>query len=130
MASNATITVADGAVSPVDHDFDPVRIEGDVASYQNKVASTVSGRETLSLRLGASKAVRTTRVDLRIPKVVEETINGVTVYTAKGFATAKAEILIPLDWSAAEAKNARILLSNTLAHATVGLMVDEHEFVW
>jgi hypothetical protein len=103
---------------------------GDVASYQNKVADTVTGRETLALKLGSSKTVRTTRVDLRIPKVVEETINGVTVYTAKGFATAKADILIPLDWSAAEAKNARVLLANLLSHATIGLMVDEAEFVW
>jgi hypothetical protein len=94
------------------------------------VADTVTGRETLALKLGSSKTVRTTRVDLRIPKIVEETINGVTVYTAKGFATAKADILIPLDWSASEAKNARVLLANLLAHTTIGLMVDEAEFVW
>lgn len=130
MASNATITVNDGASSPVAHAFDPVRIDGDVASYQNKVADSVSGRETLALRLSASKNVRTSKVDLRVPKVVEETINGVTTYKVMGFATAKADILIPLDWTAAEAKNARIMLSNLLAHATVGLMVDEHEFTW
>jgi hypothetical protein len=130
MANNATITINDGESTPVAHAFDPVRIDGEIASYQNKVADTLEGRETLTLRLSKTQKVRTTKATLLIPKVVEETVNGVSVYKTDGFATAKVEILIPINWTAAQAKNCRVLASNLLAHATTGLMVDDHEFVW
>lgn len=130
MADNATITVNDGASTPVAHAFSPTRIVGDVASYQNKVADAVVGRESLAVRLSSSKAVRTTKIDLRVPRLVEETINGVATYRVNGFLTAKADVIVPLDFTADEAKNGRIMLSNLLAHATIGLMVDENEFVW
>lgn len=130
MASNATISVNDGLATPVAHAYDPVRIVGDVASYQNKTALNVEGRETLSAKLSKSAKVRICKLDLRIPLVVSEVINGLTVYRVDSFATVKTEVLIPINWTAAQAKNARVLMSNLLVHATVGLMVDEHEFVW
>lgn len=130
MASNATITVNDGASTPVAHSFDPVRIEGDVARYQNKVAAAILGRETMNMRLSASPKVRSAAIDLRVPYLVSEVINGVTVYKVQSFAQIKSQILIPLDWTPAQAKNVRVLGANLLLHATIGLMVDEQEFVW
>lgn len=130
MADNATITVNDGQSTPVAHDFDPVRIDGDVASYQNKVATSFEGRETLKLKHTTSPRVRTTKVDMRIPFEVEETINGVTVPKVVNFSTSKAEVIIPLSWTAAQAKNARVMLANALLSDTIGLAVDDGELVW
>lgn len=133
MADTATITVNDGAAVPVAHAFDPAGFSGDsnnVAKYQNKVAAIFSGRETLQLRMKQSPKVRTVMVNLRIPRTVTETINDVSVTRVVDYATANAEVLIPLDWTPALAKNARVLLSNVLAHAVLGLMIEDGEFVW
>lgn len=131
MASNANIVVNDGLAVPVAHTFNPVSIrDGAVADYQNKVAASVSARETVVLKTKSNGKVRTVNVDLKVPRAVTETLNGVDVVKVVDFATAKATLIVPIDWEAEDCKNARILLSNLLAHATIGLAVDEAEFVW
>jgi hypothetical protein len=130
MADNATIAVSDGESTPVVHSFNPQKIDGKKAFYQNKEADIASGRESLTVSLSSSPKVRTVAIDLRVPKVVMETINGVNVYKIDSYATCKAQILVPIDWTAQECKNARTLLSNLLKASAIGLMSDENEFVW
>lgn len=130
MADNAIITVNDGASTPVAHAFEPSGIFGEVAKYQNKAATSVAARETVQLKLKGSAKVRTLRVDLRIPRAVTETINGVSQTRVVDYASGIAEVIIPLEWTPAAAKNCRVMLANSLLHAAVGLMADEGEFVW
>lgn len=131
MASNATITVNDGMPTPVAHAFSPVSIlDGSAAIYQNKVAASVSARETVVVKMKTNAKVRTVNVDLKVPRAVTEVVNSVSVVTVKDFATAKATLIVPIDWDVQSCENARIILSNLLASAAIGLMVDEAEFVW
>lgn len=131
MANNATITVNDGASTPVAHAFDPVRVEGTKALYQNKSASAIIGRESLALDLKRDgKVVRTVGIDLKLPKLVSTTVNGVTSYAVDSFAQAKGTFLVPKSWTPAEAKNLRVLFMNICATSALTLMVEEEEGVW
>lgn len=130
MASNATITLNDGASTPVAHAFDPAGIYGEVAKYQNKVAASFDGRETLQLKLKHSTKVRTVTGDIRIPRTITETVNGVDVVRVVDYMTVRVECLIPLSWDSASAKNGRVIGSNLLANSAFALMVEQGEFVW
>jgi hypothetical protein len=74
--------------------------------------------------------IRTVDLNLKVPRIISEVLNGVTVSKVADFATCKATVLVPVDWATAEAMNARALLANILLHATVALATDEAEFVW
>jgi hypothetical protein len=129
MASNATIVVNDGV--PAAHTFSPISIkDGSSAIYQNKVAAIVSGREALTMSMKQNARIRTVDLNLKVPRIISEVLNGVTVSKVADFATCKATVLVPVDWATAEAMNARALLANILLHATVALATDEAEFVW
>lgn len=129
MASNAAIAVNDGV--PASHSFSPISIkDGSLAVYHNKVATIVSGRESLSLGLKSNAKMRTVDVNLKVPRIISEVLNGVTVSRVADYATAKATVLVPVDWTVVDCKNARVLLANVLLHATTALVVDEAEFVW
>lgn len=129
MASNAAIAVNDGV--PVSHSFSPIAIkDGAMAVYQNKVATIVSGRESLTLGLKTNAKMRIVDVNLKVPRIISEVLNGVTVSRVADYATAKATVLVPVDWTTAACKDARVMLANVLLHATTALVVDEAEFVW
>lgn len=129
MASNGTLVVNDGV--PAAHTFSPILIkDGTAATYQNKTATIVSGRESLSFGMKTNARMRTVDLNLKVPRIISEVLNGVTVSKVADYATCKATILVPVDWLAADAKNARCLLANLLLHATVALAADEAEFVW
>lgn len=130
MASNAPIAVQDGQSTPVTHTFSGIKIAGDVAYYDNRAEQVSNARETLELKMNVGPKVRTVKVQLRVPRAVDETVNGVTVKTVKDFATLKCDLLVPLAWSVAAAKDARVLMKNLLAHAVIEAMSDTGEFVW
>jgi hypothetical protein len=130
MADNAIITVNDGATVPVEHSFEPSGIYGDVAKYQNKAASAFVGRETLQLKMKHSAKVRTVGINLRVPRTITETVNGVSVESMVDYASGNAELIVPVTWTAAQAKDVEHLLSNIITSALVALMVQDGEFVW
>lgn len=131
MADNAIISANDGQSTPVSHSFSPIKIlDGSVAQYDNRAESFQLGRETLQLRCKSSKTIRTTGIDLRMPRVVEETVNGVAVKRVVDFGSFRGEVLVPLTWTPAQAKNLRVLGANLLLHAVLAAMADDGEFVW
>ena len=82
MAAIATITVPDAAGTPVNHNFVPSRIEGDTASYVEQSATSSTGFWPLTVTqraplTGQKDRVFRTKINLAIPRVVQETINGV-----------------------------------------------------
>lgn len=130
MADNAPIVVNDGETPVVAHSFDPAGIYGEIAKYQNKVAASFDGRETVQRKMKQSPKVRTTQQDLRIPRTVTEVVNGVSMSRVVDFATVRTEVLIPVTWDAASAKNARVLGMNLMNDPAFALMVEQGEFVW
>lgn len=131
MASNTTISIADGASTPVTHVFSPQWVkDGNSAMYQNLAETMVGGRETASLSYVHSAKVRRVKGGLRLPRVQAETINGLTVRSVADFGQLNVDLIIPNGWSAADAKNLRVLGSNYLLNAIVAALVESDEFVW
>lgn len=131
MASNASLVIADGATSPANHTFDPAGINGITAKFQNRAETLVTGRETLQLSLKSDgKAVRTVTATLKVPYVVDETMNAVTNRKVASFFTAKLELLVPVTWTPTQARAARGLIASLVSHQTFRSMVEDDEFVW
>lgn len=130
MAANATITVNDGMPTPVAHAFDPISVDKDLATYQNKSANTFDGRETLKLRHSVGSTVRTGYIELRSPRVIDTAGGGDPVYAVADFGTVKVTFLIPKTWTVQLAENLRVEIANVLLATPVLKIVDEGEFVW
>lgn len=130
MAANAPIALNDAETTPVVHTFSGVSIVGDTAMYANRVLAFVGGRETLMLRLRQNGTVRTVSSVLKIPVVIDETINGVAVPRIRDFATIRTEVIIPLTWGAQATKNATKMNSNLLINTVHRAMSEEGEQVW
>lgn len=131
MASNASIAILDGASTPATHTFDPAGITGQSARWQNRAETLVGGRETLALNLKSDgKSVRTFQATVKVPYVVDETMNAVTNRKVLSFLTAKVEFLVPVTWTPTQTKAARGLVASLLGHATVKSMIEDDEFVW
>jgi hypothetical protein len=129
MASNAAFTVNDGTN---DHVFSPTGIkDGRIATYANQAESMISGRETAVLSQKAdSKTVREVVLTTRIPRVVEETINGVTRRKVDNFGSMSSKLLVPVDWTDEEVEVLRKTHAGSLAVTPYTKAADEAEFVW
>lgn len=130
MAANATITLADGKSTPENHAFDPVRIQGDVAMYANFSESYSDGRETLQFSLGGRSGLRKVSVKTHFPRVVDETVNGVTVSRKVDWIDIITTVFVPSTWDKDDITDARVIHSNALQNALVLDAVDEGKFVW
>lgn len=131
MASNTTISINDGAASPLAHVFSPQLIKnGDLALYQNLAESMVGGRETVTVGYSHADKVRRVTTQLRLPRVQTETVNGLSVRSVADFGMYNGVFLIPNGWLAAEAKNLRVLASNLMLNAIVTSLIESDEFVW
>lgn len=109
MANNAIIAVDDGETTPVSHSFSPKGIYGDIAKYQNLATAFLEGREALSLTLKDGSKVQRAETVLHLPRVLDETINGVTVSRVADFATVRITGLFPPSWEEQDRKNARVM---------------------
>lgn len=100
MTAISVITLPDAAATPVNHDFNPTKVEGDTATYLEQSATSSVGYWPLSMTHRAplpgqvDKLFRDT-VKLAIPLVVTETINGVSRPTVLGTMRANLEFVIP-----------------------------------
>lgn len=128
MASNAQFTVVDG--NTTDHIFSPTGIDGGVASYQNLAEVMASGRETVRFSKKDGKTVEEHMITLRMPKVVETTIEGVTRRAVEDFGTVSVKLLIPPSWTSEERETLRTVGAGLMAVTAIQKMVDLGEFVW
>lgn len=123
MGAISTITLADGETTPVNHDFVPVRVDGDIASYLEKSNSAAIGwwpmqislRAPVRSRNGAS--VYRCGLKLTIPVVQTETINGVDVPSVTRTLRANVELVLPTASTTQERDNLVTLVQNALGHA-------------
>jgi hypothetical protein len=131
MPDNQAITLVDNASTPVNHVYSPRTVDGLMAVYQNLGQSLPSGRETLTLRKKANGTVRTVYLDLKLPRVSEETVGDQTVKSVLDFATAKAEIIVPVGWVDSQTQIVRYLLAQALLDADIVTEVmDDDDWVY
>lgn len=131
MPANASIVLADGKGTPENHTFNPMGIDGFISRYANLTDATYTiGQEKLTIRTKTERKRRHVVVQLTVPRLVEETVNSVTVPSAPDFATAKAELILPETWSEADITDLRVLLSNALLNTLVEDLVDTGAFVY
>lgn len=126
MSAINTITVLDAETTPVSHDFTPSQINGDMASYNEKSATSAQGFWPLTLTLrrpqtnGTGARVFRSQVNLGIPVI--ESVNGVDSVTRT--LRANVEFILPENSSLQERKNLRKLLVEILSDAQVTDVVE------
>lgn len=130
MPANAPIVINDGESTPVAHTMSPMDKVAGKSTYANLATAFVDGRETVSLAMGIKPKLREVVATLHIPRVLDETINGVTVSRVADFATLKVVGLLPKTWEEADLKNVRVLGSNLLLNAIVSAAFDRGESTW
>jgi hypothetical protein len=130
MPANAVITLPDSQGTPVDHDFTPVRIKGDVASYINYVEAHAIGRETMNLSLSENTKLRKMVVVLKVPRLITETINSVEVPSVPDYGMLKVEVIVPMTWTQADAEDLVELGSEALDDAVIVGMACTGAFVY
>jgi hypothetical protein len=130
MADNVPLVVADGESTPVDHTFSPRGITGDTAKYVNYAVTFADGRETVSMKLSEPKGLQKTELVLIVPRVLDETINGVTVSRVADYATVRVSAIVPKTWDTADIKNVRVMSSNLLLESPVADAIEKGEHVW
>lgn len=128
MASNAPFTVVDE--NTTDHVYSPTGIDGGVASFQNLAEAVPSGRETVRFSHKDGKTVEEHVINLRIPKVVETTIEGVTRRVVENFGSVQTKVLVPPTWTSEERETMRSVASGLLVALPIQKMIDTNEFVW
>ncbi len=130
MAANTTIIVADSQPTPVNHTFTPIKIDGEIAYWTNFAQSSAIGREQLSLKLTNTGAVRKVVVNLKMPRLITETINGVSVPSVPDFGMVKAELFVPETWTPEAAEDIIEMFANLFKNSTLIAMGNRGEFVY
>jgi hypothetical protein len=125
MTALSTITVNDGASTPVAHAFVPVTTDGFLATLKERVGVPV-GYPTLTASVRPPVKggdVYKEVIKLTIPTTA--TINGITAIDYSNSGT--IELFLSERSTAQSRKDLRVMLANLLAHATVVSMVESLE---
>ena len=131
MASMAPIILTDGETTPVDHTFTPISKVGNLVQYQNLAESYAAGRESLVTRFDPQvRGLRKVVLTLKAPRVLDETINGVTVSRVADFCQIKVEALVPLTWTEQEIKNVRVMAQDLMGETMTAKAIDTGEYVY
>ena len=128
MPSNASISLTDENTNTVV--LTPMGIQGQVSNYKDLTVAADVGRTTAVLKKDESAKLRKSTVQLRVPRLVTETVNSVDQYSAPDFMSVKAEIVTPTTWSTADITKGREHASALLENALVAALVDTGEFVY
>lgn len=100
MSNLATITVADAAATPVNHDFVVVSNDGGTTKWEERSASHPSGYWKLAITFrnpvsNSGSRVYRANMNLDIPILVTETVNGVAVPKVAYVMRFFGEVLLP-----------------------------------
>lgn len=138
MPAFGTITINDGAASPVAHAFDPVEIDGILASYADRSGGIPIGYGVLSISLrkpaNMSTGVYKATVKVSIPTLEvtsPSTATGIqpaptTAYTC----VAAMDFLLPGRSTLANRKDVLAYAKNALANAAVVAVIQNLENVY
>jgi len=114
-----TIVVPDAAATPVNHTFQPVKVDGDTATLMEKSNTSSLGYWTLSMTqrqplAGQTDKVYRTKAIFTMPIVYSETINGVTRPSLGYTLRATVDITVPESAVLQNRKDLRKLLVGIL----------------
>lgn len=129
MPALGTITINDGESTPVAHAFAPVTTDGARAKLANRSATSPLGFETLAIEViepksaGQAYAVRVTGYD-----PVIATVDGTDQVVR--FNSFELKMNFSGQSSAQERKNARVMLQNLLANATMVTVIESLEPIY
>lgn len=124
----STITVADA--TPTNHDFVPTAVGADgVARWNERSASVPAGFWPLSAYLrppvpGASSQIYKATLQLAIPTLVTETINGVNRFSVERTIRIAVDFLLPATSTLTERQHACAVLKNLVGHASIKDMIE------
>ncbi len=132
MGSITTIVVPDAAATPVNHTFNPVRVNGDSAVMLEKSNASSLGYWPLTLTqrspvAGSTEKTYRTKISLAIPVVYTETINGVGRPSLGYTLRANVEFVIPADATLQNRKDLRKVIVGILNDASTVSMVEAQE---
>lgn len=137
MAAIATLTLADGQSTPVNHAFDPVNIIGDVAKYADRSGGIALGYPVVTFSVRApSKDSRNYRVQ---GKVVTPVLEVTSPSTATGIQPAptkaydllmNVEFVLPERSTQAQRKDILAYAKNFLASSVLSNAVNNFETVY
>lgn len=135
MSAIGTITLADGQSTPVNHVFDPLKIDGDTARYRNSDAASASGFMPLAISLrdpipgGASQVYRV-QVSLAVPIVQTQTVNGITSDVVVRTGRFNGEFIIDASATQAERKDLRAFAKNLLADTVMASVLEGLQHIY
>lgn len=135
MPQNNTITIKDGAATPVDHVFYPTGIDAtNVASFQERVSGVPVGSPSITWRVrgpSSSSPVYKVSGKLSLPKLVTVTgSDGKTVSVVDYVSLATVELMLSERSTKQERKDLRVELSNLLINTAIASTVDDLENFW
>lgn len=125
MPQASTLTINDGASTPVAHLFTTVGVKDGIATFKNSSATTLSGREVLTVGLREGSATTPPKVSIKLTIPVERIVDGMTVVTHQYFGD--INFVISPGSSAAERKAYFGLLANVADNAQVRQCVENVE---
>lgn len=135
MPQAATITINDGATTPVAHALTPMgNLGGDknVFVFQEQ-GSTLEGNLRVEIEVRpvtAQAKTRRERIKLVQPRVVTQTVNGVNTSVVLNEDLASVDYVVSKGSTVQERKNLRVLLANLLTNSVVAKVLDDQEAIW
>ncbi len=134
MPAFGTITIKDGATTPADHVFSPVKIDGDVATFANRTSGVPAKYETLTISNrdpnGGNGQVNRVQISLAIPVVADGSDPAVKAGTVIRTLRFDGTLLEPVTSTLQERKDLRALTWNVMNDATVKAVVENLEHVY
>lgn len=132
MPQISTLTLADGQSTPVNHDFVVDTIDGRVARWLEKTASSSNGWYPLSASLrpptaGQKEKHSVFRLTLALPVVQTETVDGISRPVVVRTARANVELKLPETGDSDERADLVAFVVSALSHADIAAMITDLE---
>jgi hypothetical protein len=99
------ITLPDSQATPVDHVFTAVNVTPKKVDYVNFDVDNAIGRESLSIGMDQTSKVRRVSLNLKDPRLITETINGVDVPSVPDYGLVQVTINVPNTWDYVDAED-------------------------
>lgn len=134
MPAFGNVVLADGASTPVNHTFSPVKIDGDVASYADRSLGVPVKYYTLSASnrdpSGGNGQVNREQFSIAVPVVADGSDPSVKAGTVLRTSRFDCTFLIPASSTLQERKDIRAFAKNLMADALITAMVENLEHVY
>ncbi len=136
MPQNSSLTIKDGAATPVDHVFLPSKIDANnIAFFNERAANGIPvGQPTITWQVRApSNGSVTYKLSgkLTVPKAITTTdTSGKTVTSVDYINLANVELVVSTRSTQQERKDLRVMLSNLLVNTAIAGSSDNLESFW